>query len=171
MALLIRDVAQGDAEALVAILNPIIEARIYSAFAAPFTVDEERAFIARFPSRGVWKVAVRRADDQIVGMQILEPFGPYTTAFDHVATIGTFVALDQRRQGVATALFSATYQAARESGFEKLFAHVRADNSVALATYARQGFAVVGTAHRHAKIDGRYVDEVFIEKSLDPDQS
>jgi RimJ/RimL family protein N-acetyltransferase len=102
-------------------LNPIIEARIYTAFAAPFTVDEER-------------------------------------------------------QGVATALFTATYRAARENGFEKLcfeklITHVRADNPVALATYARQGFAVVGTARRHAKIDGRYIDEVFIEKPLDPDQS
>jgi hypothetical protein len=30
----------------------------------------------------------------------------------------------------------------------------------------RHGFLVIGTAHRHAKIDGRYVDEVLIEKWL-----
>jgi hypothetical protein len=35
-----------------------------------------------------------------------------------------------------------------------------------LATYRANGFEVIGTARRHAKIDGRYVDEILIEKSL-----
>ena len=51
-------------------------------------------------------------------------------------------------------------------GDEKLFAFVRADNPAALATYVRQGFVVIGTARQHAKIDGRYVDEVMIERVL-----
>ena len=28
------------------------------------------------------------------------------------------------------------------------------------------GFRIVGTAERHAKIDGKYIDEVVIEKVL-----
>ena len=167
MDLLIRDVTPADAEAVVRIFNPIIEARVYTAFDSPFTVDEERAYILRFPVRGVWKVAVRQPANEVVGFQVLEPFGPYTGAFDHVGSLGTYVALDQRRQGIATALFSATFQAARRKGFEKIFTFVRADNPVALAAYARQGFSIVGTARRHVKIDGRYIDEILIEKPLD----
>jgi RimJ/RimL family protein N-acetyltransferase len=45
---------------------------------------------------------------------------------------------------------------------------VRADNAAALAVYIAQGFGVIGTAARHAKIDGRYIDEIPIEKLLDP---
>jgi RimJ/RimL family protein N-acetyltransferase len=166
MDLLIRDVVPTDAEALVAILNPIIDARVYTAFDTPFTVRDEHDYIVRFPPRGVWKVAVRHADRRVVGFQVLEPFGPYTRAFDHVGTLGTFVALDERRRGIATALFAATFQAARQKGFEKIFTFVRADNPGALAAYTRQGFNVIGTARRHARIDGRDIDEVLIERAL-----
>jgi len=121
----------------------------------PLSIEAEHAYIVRFSPRGVWKIAVRQADEQIVGFQVLEPFGPYTRAFDHVGTLGTYVDLGQRRRGIAKALFSATFQAARQKGFEKIFTFVRADNPIALAAYARQGFTVVGTAARHAKIDGR----------------
>jgi len=166
MSLLIRDVVPGDAGAVVAILNPIIDARIYSAFDTPLTVGGERDYIDRFPARGVWKVACRSSDERIVGFQVLEPFATYTKAFDHVGTLGTYVDLLQRRQGVATALFAATFEAAREKGYEKLFTFVRSDNPPALATYRAHGFEVVGTARRHAKIDGRYIDEILIEKAL-----
>ena len=166
MDLTIRDVEPSDAEGVVGILNPIIEARRHTVFSEPFSIDFERDHIAKFPSRGVWKVAMRPADGRLVGFQVLEPFGPYTKAFDHVATIGTYVDLVQRRQGIATALFEASLGAARHKGYEKIFTFVRADNPAALATYRANGVEVVGTARRHAKIDGQYIDEILIEKTL-----
>ena len=166
MDLVIRDVALADAEAIVGILNPIIAARIYTAFSEPFSVDAERQYIAQFPPRGVWKVATRRADRHIVGFQVLEPFGPYTQAFDHVATIGTYVDLGQRRQGIARSLFRETFTVARRKGYEKIFTFIRSDNSAALAAYQTVGFEIVGVARQHAKIDGRYVDEILIERAL-----
>jgi L-amino acid N-acyltransferase YncA len=162
----IRDVQPDDAEAILRVLNPIIEARTYTVLDTPFSVDEERAFIRAFPPRGIWKVTVRASDERIVGFQVLEPFASYTKAFDHVATLGTYVDLSLRRQGIATHLFDATFAAARARGYEKIFTFVRADNPAALATYQRQGFAVIGTAARQARIDGRYVDEILIEKHL-----
>ena len=167
MDLVVRDVTPADAAAVVAILNPIIAARVYTAFDTPFTVAAERDYIVRFPARGVWKIAERQADGQVVGFKLVEPFGPYTSAFDHVGTMGTYVDLDQRRQGIASALFAATFLAAPQKGFEKIFTFVRADNPAALAAYTHHGFEVVGRARRHAKIDGRYIDEVLIEKALD----
>lgn len=162
---LIRDVVPSDAVALVGILNPIIEARVFTAFDTPFSVEAERDYILAFPPRGVWKVATQ-PDDRVVGFQILEPLATYTRAFDHVGTLGTFVHLAHRRQGVAKALFAATLHAARQKGYEKLFTFVRADNPAALQAYLAHGFAVIGTARKHAKIDGRYVDEILIERHL-----
>jgi L-amino acid N-acyltransferase YncA len=162
----IRDATPADAEAIVAILNPIIEARIYTVFDAPFSVETERDYITRFPARGIWKVAVSAADRRLVGFQVMEPFGPYTRAFDHVGTLGTYVDLELRRRGVAGRLFAATFDAAVRKGYEKAFTFVRADNPAALQTYLGQGFVVVGMAKRHVRIDGHYVDEVLIEKWL-----
>ena len=80
--------------------------------------------------------------------------------------LGTYVDLQCRRQGVATQLFQATFVAALQKGYEKIFTFVRADNVAALQTYLRQGFRTVGTALKQAKVGGEYVDEVIIEKPL-----
>ena len=167
MELSIRSVEPGDADAIVRILNPIIEARVFTVFDTPFTSEAEREFIANFPARGVFHVAVRQPDQRIVGFQSLEPFATYTRALDHVGIVGTYVDLDVRRQGVARRLFEATLGTARRKGYDKIFTFVRADNQAALQTYLKQGFHIIGTAYRHAKIDGRYVDEILIEKWLE----
>jgi len=66
-------------------------------------------------------------------------------------------------------LFAATFEAAGQKGYEKIFTFVRTDNPAALATYRAHGFVVVGTARKHARIDGRYIDDILIEKVLDED--
>ena len=162
----IRDAEPEDAAPLAALLNAIIEHGTYTALDTPYTVDEERAYIETFPERGVFHVAVRASDGRIVGCQTLEPFATGTHAFDHVGVMGTYVDLACHRQGIGQALFSATYEAARRKGYEKIFTYVRADNEAGLRAYLGQGFRVVGTAERHAKIRGRYVDEVMIERFL-----
>jgi len=171
MDLVVRDVELSDAEQIVGILNPIVRARIYTVFSEPFSVERERDYISTFPARGIWKVAVRQADQRLLGFQVVEPFGSYTPAFDHVGTIGTYVDLALCRQGVATALFDETFKAALAKGYEKFFTFVRADNADGLAAYRARGFEIVGTARRHARIDGQYVDEILIEKALSPGAS
>jgi L-amino acid N-acyltransferase YncA len=162
----IRDVRIEDAEAIAAILNPIIAARCYTALDTPVTVEQEREFIRSFPARGIFLVAVDTASNRIAGFQDVSPFADFTHAFDHVGVIGTYVDLDRRRQGIASRLFAETYVAARQKGYEKFFSYVRADNDAGLQTYLRQGFRIVGSAERHARIDGRYIDEIVIEKIL-----
>lgn len=164
MKLSIRDVEPADAEGLVRVLNPIIESRRYTALDTTVDVETERDYVIDFPERGVWKVAVRQPDQAIVGFQVLEPYATYTHAFDHVGTLGTYVDLGLRRQGIARQLFAATFDAARDKGFEKIFTFVRADNPDALRAYLTQGFVIVGNAKRQAKIDGQYIDEILIEK-------
>ena len=153
---------------MVGILNPIIAARIYSALDTTFSVEEQRTFIRNFPQRGIFYVAVDPLSNRVVGLQDVSPFGDFTHAFDHVGVVGTFVNLNRRREGIATTLFAATFEAAVRKGYEKFFTYVRADNEPALQTYLAQGFRVIGRAERHARIDGRYVDEILIEKVFEP---
>ena len=165
MSVVIRAATPDDAAGVAAVLNPIIEDGRYSALDATFSVEEERAFIEQFPARGVFHVAVDEAA-MVAGFQVFEPLAPHLRALDHVGTIGTYVELTRRRQGIASQLFAATFAAAVAKGYEKIFTFVRADNPAALNTYLQHGFTVVGTAKRHAKIRGKYVDEVMIEKQL-----
>ena len=162
----VRPVAPADAAGVVAVFNPIIEAGSYTVFDAPFTVDAERAYIEALPERAIFLVAERIADRALVGFQSMEPFATYTQAFAHVGVIGTYVDLNCRRQGIAGRLFQATFVEARARAYEKLLTYIRADNPAALSTYLRQGFQVVGTARRQAKVQGRYVDEIIVERFL-----
>ncbi len=164
--LVIRRATGADAEGILAVLNPIIEAGIYSALDTPFTVESERAFLEGLSERDLFQVAVEAGSGRIVGMQDVAPFATYTGAFAHVGVIGTFVDLGRRRQGIGKALFRATFAAAVELGYEKLFTYIRADNPAALATYQAHGFGIVGTAKRHTKLRGRYVDEILVERFL-----
>ncbi|WP_017316600.1 GNAT family N-acetyltransferase [Mastigocladopsis repens] len=166
MDLLVREAHPNDAEAIVGIWNPIIATGLYTAVDTLLTVEAEREYILNFPQRGVFHVAVCRADHKVVGFQSMEPFATYTHAFDHVGVIGTYVDLSYRRQGIGKCLFDATFEAARRKGYEKIFTYVRADNVAALASYLRRGFQIVGTAQRHAKLNGTYVDEIIIERFL-----
>jgi L-amino acid N-acyltransferase YncA len=167
MDLSVRTAQPDDAEALVRILNPIIQAGVYTALDTPCTIEEEREYLVNFPDRGIFHVAVCTADNRVVGFQSMEPFASYTHAFDHVGVLGTYVDLEARRQGIAKRLFGAMFEAALARGYEKIFTFIRADNAEALLAYSRQGFRVVGTAERHAKLGGRYVDEIVVEKLLE----
>ena len=149
------------------VLNPIIKAGLYTALDIPVTVEQQREFITSFPKEGVFHVAERVEDQTIVGLQDVAPFGDGSThAFDHVGVIATFVDLPLRRHGISKQLFQATVDTAKQKGFEKFFTYIRADNAAALASYMRQDFRIIGTAQRHARINGEYVDEVLVERLL-----
>jgi L-amino acid N-acyltransferase YncA len=164
MTLIVREVRLEDAGAIINILNPIIATNKYSVLLKPLAAESHQAYIQTFPERGVYHVAL--AGEHVVGLQTVEPTAYYTTAFDHVGDIGTFVNLDLRGRGIAKTLFAATFERAQAKGYEKLIAQVRSDNPIALKTYQAQGFNIISTAKRHAKINGQYIDEIFIEKFL-----
>jgi L-amino acid N-acyltransferase YncA len=164
----IREATLDDADGIVAVLNPIIDSGAYTILDTPLTAEDERAFIKNCSPRGVFLVAIDRTDGAVVGFQNTQPLATYTHALDHVGDIGTYVDLSRRRQGIAKQLFEASFGKAREKGFEKLFTLVRTDNPAALQTYLHHGFHIVGTARRHARVRGQYVDETLIEKFLNP---
>lgn len=166
MEWIIKAAKKEDAGGIISLLNPIIEEGLFTILDTTFSLEEEEQFIQNFPKNGVFHVASSPQDSSVVGFQNVEPFASYTHAFDHVGIIGTYVDSAYRRQGIASCLFDSTYQLAKSKCYEKLFAYVRVDNENALATYLKQGFEVIGKAKNHAKIRGKYIDEVLIEKFL-----
>jgi L-amino acid N-acyltransferase YncA len=166
MQVQIRPVEPGDAAPIASILNAIIEAGAYTVLDSPFTVEQERCYVAGFAQRGVFNVAVDERQARVVGFQSIEPFATYTRAFAHVGSIGTFVDLSLLRQGIGTQLSQVSFVEARFLGYEKVFTYVRADNPASLAFHLKLGVRIVGTAEKQARVNGCYVDEVIIERFL-----
>ena len=160
-------VKEEDAAAIVELLNPLIRAGTYTVMDEPVSVDEQIDFIRGFPERGVFNVAVRDADQRLLGLQDVVPIAPGSGAFEHVGVISTFVYLDSHGRGIGRNLSEATFPAAKKLGFIKISAAIRADNPRAVSFYLSQGFRIIGTAQRHAFIRGKYVDEILAERFVD----
>jgi GNAT superfamily N-acetyltransferase len=77
--------------------------------------------------------------------------------------VGTYVYRNARRQGVGIQLAERSLAFAREQGYEKAIAYVRAGNSGGQAYYRHVGFVPKAILERQVKIDGTYDDEVLME--------
>ncbi len=79
----------------------------------------------------------------------------------HKASVfGMFVAPEQRRRGVGSALLARAIAEARaQRGIEQLVLTVTASNASARNLYARHGFGSFGVEPRAIRVDGRYFDK------------
>ena len=165
-AVTIRRAGPDDAAGVAAVLNGVIRGGSPTLLDTTFSVEEERAYIESLPARSFLHVA-ETPDAGVVGFQTVIPWNAFvTTAFDHVATMGTYVDAGHRRRGVGAALARSSFAAALALGYDKIFTDLRADNLDSLAYHLALGFAVVGAARRHARVRGVDVDVLFIERFL-----
>jgi len=162
----VRPVTEADAASIVELLNPIIQSGTYTVMDESFSVTDQLDFIRNFPPRGIYHIAMGNESQKILGIQDVLPI-PTSDVFKHVGEISTFVSLNSQRQGIGQSLCAATFNAAKEKGFLKLRATVRGDNPQALSFYQSQGFDIIGTAKKHAYLQGRYIDEVLLEKFIE----
>ncbi|GIH17933.1 GNAT family N-acetyltransferase [Rugosimonospora africana] len=86
----------------------------------------------------------------------------------HVFSIrGLAVAPEARRLGVASALLAAAERVAAERGARKLSLQVLGGNASAMRLYERHGYAVEGRFVDEFLIDGQYVDDLSLAKSVE----
>jgi L-amino acid N-acyltransferase YncA len=162
----IRLATPADAAGVARVLNEVISEGRYSLLDTPFSDEEERAYIHDLAPRGFIHVAQLPAGE-IAAVQTTEPYASFPTrAFEHVATMGTWVDEPHRRCGLGRRLCEASLAQARENGFTKILDDIRADNPESVAFHRAMGFSVVGTAKHLARLGGRYVDVVFVERDL-----
>lgn len=133
----VREAILADAAGMVAVLNPIIAAGIYSAMQTPLTLAAQIEYLELFPAEGVFSVAIE--GERLVGLQSIEE------PIDHPkrgkrGEISTFVALDRRGAGIGGALAERTLPLAKKQGYRGIVAQIRADNPAALAYYRAIGF-------------------------------
>ncbi len=164
MSIVIHKAFPEDAKGIIKILNPIIKSGKYVMFDREFTEEYERDFIINFPKTGIFHIAEKYGE--IVGMQNLERFSPYTNYSNHVGILGTYVDLNKRRQGIGKLLSVQIFQKAKLKGYKKFLIYIREDNPNSIRFYEDLGFSMIGTSRKHLKIDDKYINEVFFEKFL-----
>jgi L-amino acid N-acyltransferase YncA len=134
----LRQAMPADAEAMCAVINPLIERGGTTAHRNPFTIERMVShYIA--PSNGI---GCTLAEDEtgVLGYQSLvwaAPDYPYPEGW---AVIATFARIDSAGKGVGSALFAETQRLAREAGVTVIDATIRSYNTGGLAYYGKMGF-------------------------------
>jgi L-amino acid N-acyltransferase YncA len=163
MAISVRSGNEQDAELASKLMNSYIEDGRYTALTEMQSTEKMLKTIRYLAEHGTFTVAMNA--DSLAGMQMVFPFGSIP-AFQHVGDIGTYVDPNAHRLGVGRAMANFTFERAKDTGFSKLIAMIRADNHRALEFYKSVGFEYIGLAKKQACVRGVFIDEIFMERLL-----
>lgn len=166
----IRYAGPDDAQAMCALLNPIIAEGSTTAHRSLFDADRMIAhYIA--PPRRVASVTAWEGS-RLLGFQVLERPDPEWDGWGAVPVdwglIASFVAREAQGRGIGTELFHTTRDAARRAAIAAIDATIRADNVAGLAYYSRLGFIDYDRVEGVPLSDGTPVDRIRKRYAIKP---
>lgn len=163
-ARVVRPARSDDAEAIAAIYNAAIAARIATFETEPRTAAERRAWLARHDARHPVLVAVEAG--RVVAFACVEAYRP-RACYDGVGEFSVYVAPGRRRSGLGRAVLGALIERCAELGYWKILSRVFVENQASLGLCRALGFREVGVYERHARLDGVWRDCVIVERLIE----
>jgi L-amino acid N-acyltransferase YncA len=160
----IRHATPADAAAIADIYNAGIADRGATFETAPRQPEDIAAWFARGPRFPVL-VAIDTAD-RVVGWASVSAYRP-RSCYDGVGEFSIYFARAARGQGLGRVLLEALVEAARAQGYWKLLSRVFPFNAASRALCRACGFREVGLYEKHARLDGRWIDVVIVERLID----
>lgn len=158
-----RPATLADAAAIAAIYNEGILDR-NATFETETRDEAERArWLVEREARHV--VLVAEAAGRVVGWAALAPYSS-RACYAGVADFSIYVARQARGQGVGSRLLADLIAAAEWEGFWKLTSRIFPFNRASRALHRRLGFREVGVNEKHARLDGRWLDTITIERLI-----
>lgn len=157
----VRLAEDHDFEGCLSILESVVSEKIYI---MTDRVDDRkreqlRSMISENKEGGMFAVAVLR--DILVGTIDFRKVSSSPRA-DHLKDLGMSVIKEYRSIGVGYALLDFAVKWAREHNIEKLTLGVFSTNTSARSFYTRFGFREEGINRKFAKINGDYVDLIYM---------
>ena len=168
-SLKIRRAIISDALAICEIYNQaIIEGK--STFETELrTESERRKWIEKHDERHPIFVAVggegRESEETIVGWASISSYRP-RSCHSGVGKISVYVRQNSRGRGVGKRLMTALIHEAKGLGYWKLLSRTFSFNTVSLELCKNCGFREVGVYVKHAKLNGKWIDTVIVERLI-----
>src|SRR5262245_21700462 len=156
-----------DAAAVAEIYNQGIAERSSTFETAPRSGGDMAKRIGEDPER--FPVLVAERDGAILGWASIGPYRP-RDCYAGVGAFSVYIRRDARGLGVGRALVSRLIGEARSRGYWKLLSRVFPSNAASLALCRSLGFREVGTYQKHARLDGRWLDVVIVERLIPENQ-
>lgn len=158
----IRDAAEADLPAIVAIYNASVPGRMATCDTEPVTVDERRAWFAKHDPkrRPLW--VMETDDGAIAGWLGFSDYVNPRPGYHATAELSVYVAPQQQGRGVGHALCAEAIRRGPELGLRNLVSIVFAHNAPSIALCEKFGFTRWGFLPRVAEMDGVERDVVIM---------
>jgi phosphinothricin acetyltransferase len=162
MNLSIREAAAGDADAIAGIYNQGIADR-----GATFETELRTAadMAAKLDQRERYPMLVAVDAQTVLGWAGLSPYRP-RPCYAGIAEFSIYLDRAARGRGLGRLLLTALVGLARERGYWKLVSRVFPFNAASRAVCQACGFREVGIYEKHARLDGRWLDVVIVERLI-----
>lgn len=159
---IIRETCEEDARAITDMIN---------------NVASEKRYIVTEKSREDWDKAVSEIREEERGLLIVAQVNGKVVGMGHltkgkweknrhVGFLGMVILKEFREIGIGTAMMDYMMRWAGQEQLEKISLSVFSTNKRAIRLYQKFGFELEGTIKRQYKIEGKYVDELFMRKFL-----
>jgi hypothetical protein len=159
---IVREAIEEDARALTDVVNSVASEERYIVTEKSREDWDKAVSEIREKKRGLLIVA--QVDGKVVGMAHLTK-GKWEKN-RHVGFLGMVILKGFREIGIGTAMMDYMMGWAIQERLEKISLSVFSTNERAIRLYEKFGFKLEGTINRQYKIEGKYVDELFMRKFL-----
>jgi L-amino acid N-acyltransferase YncA len=153
----------ADAAAIAEIYNQGIQDRVATYETEPRSPKDEQAWLRSIAGR--YPAVIAEIDGQIVGWA---GAGPYRArkCYRGIGEFSVYVRREWRRRGVGDLLLAAIIREAERLGLWKLLSRIFLFNEASRALCQKHGFREVGIYEKHARLDGRWLDVVIVERLI-----
>ena len=158
----IRTATLDDAAAIAEIYNQGIDDRVATYETKRRSAEDQRAWLR---SVAGYPIVVAQIDSEIIGWA---GAGPYREreCYRGIGEFSMYVSRDWRRHGVGDLLLAGLISEAERLGLWKLLSRVFLFNQASRALCRKHGFREVGVYEKHARLDGRWLDVVIVERLI-----
>ena len=152
-----------DAAAIAEIYNQGIQDRVATYETEPRSAEDQQARLQAVAGR--YPAVVAEIDGEIVGWA---GAGPYRAreCYRGIGEFSMYVRRDWRGRGVGDLLLAALINEAEHLGLWKLLSRIFPFNEASRALCRKHGFREVGVYEKHARLDGRWLDVVIVERLI-----
>jgi L-amino acid N-acyltransferase YncA len=159
----IRSASVDDAAAIAEIYNQGIEDRVATYETELRSAEDQQAWLQAIADS--YPTVVAQLDDEIIGWA---GAGPYRDreCYRGIGEFSMYVRRDWRRRGVGDLLLAGLISEADRLGLWKLLSRIFPFNEASRALCRKHGFREVGVYENHARLDGRWLDVVIVERLI-----
>jgi L-amino acid N-acyltransferase YncA len=159
----VRIATVNDAAAIAEIYNQGIQDRVATYETELRSAGDQQAWLQAIAGR--YPAVVAQIDGEIVGWA---GAGPYRDreCYRGIGEFSMYVHRDWRGRGVGDLLLAGLISEAELLGLWKLLSRIFPFNEASRALCRKHGFREVGVYEKHARLDGRWLDVVIVERLI-----